>query len=115
MPGQSDWRSLTAGQVHDWSVPMNCCRQSSENRARDKAYDADARVIELCGGWQAGVIPPKKNRKEAAPTIGSCIRRAAWWKFLLQSQTVRAIATRYDKTARNFSPRFSRRGVIWLN
>jgi len=55
----------------------------------DKAYDADARVIEpLRAAGKQAVIPPRKIARRPAPTIGSCIRRAAWWKFSFAISTV---------------------------
>jgi transposase len=60
---------LTAGQVHDL-VGSDELLPAIEAKIvlADKAYDADARVIEpLRAAGKQAVIPPKKNRKEARP------------------------------------------------
>lgn len=70
----------------------------------DKAYDADKRVIEpLEAAGKTAVIPPKRNRKnprqydEALYEARHLIENTFCW-----IKQFRGIATRYDKTARNF-------------
>lgn len=70
----------------------------------DKAYDAQTRVLDLleAKGTQA-VIPPKANR--LTPRAYDAERykdRHLIENFFLKLKHFRAIATRYDKTARNF-------------
>ena len=83
---------------------------SSASVTADKAYDAQARVIELL--HQAGkvvVIPPKASRKHQHSYDRHLYRaRHLIENFLARLVQYRAIATRYDKTARNFV------GVIYL-
>ena len=96
---------LTAGQVHDLAgadtlVPG----MEAEALLADKAYDADKRVIEpLEAAGKTAVIPPKKNRTnprtyDKAPYEA----RHLIENFFCWVKQFRAIATRYDKTARNF-------------
>ena len=69
----------------------------------DKAYDADPLRDTLAQQDIAQVIPPKTNRK----TPPSCdfvlyCERNLIERFLNKLKHFRAIATRYDKLARNF-------------
>ncbi len=70
----------------------------------DKAYDADARVIEpLQQAGKTVVIPPKSNRKEPRSYDKHLYKaRHLIENFFCKLKQFRAIATRYDKTARNF-------------
>jgi transposase len=70
----------------------------------DKAYDADARVLDkLQAQGITPVIPPKANRKEQR-TYDTDIYQARHLieNFFAKLKQARAIATRYDKTDRNF-------------
>jgi transposase len=83
----------------------------------DKGYAADERVLQLLA--QAGktaVIPPKVNRKQ--PRVYDRERyktRHRMENFFCQLKQFRAIATRYDKTARNFLAAIHLAATIWLN
>ncbi len=69
----------------------------------DKAYDADPFVGTLTQRGITPVIPPKANRKtprECDFTL-YCERNLVE-RFFNQIKHFRAIATRYDKLARNF-------------
>ncbi len=84
----------------------------------DKGYDADARVIDLLK--QAGktvVIPPKRNRKEPRCYDKHLYKaRHLIENFFCRLKQFRAIATRYDKTARNFLAAIQfASATIWLN
>ena len=70
----------------------------------DKAFDADERVIEpLLAAGKTAVIPPKSNRKDPAPFDKEMYKaRHLIENFFCKLKQFRAIATRYDKTARNF-------------
>jgi transposase len=96
---------LTGGEEHDLSG-ADALLDGIEASAllADKAYDADERVLEKLKQKQCvGVIPPKMNR----------LTKRAYDKFLYRSRHLienffaklkqfRGIATRYDKTAKNF-------------
>lgn len=84
----------------------------------DTGYDADDRVlVPLRQAGKEFVIPPKKNRKEQRTYDKE------WYKarhlienFFCRLKQYRAIATRYDKTARNFlAAVYLAASIIWLN
>jgi len=70
----------------------------------DKAYDADKRVIEkLAASGKSVVIPPKANRRVAREYDREVYKtRHLIENFFAKIKQFRAIATRYEKTARNF-------------
>ena len=84
----------------------------------DKAFDADERVIEpLLAAGKKFVIPPKSNRKVQRPYDKELYKaRHLMENFYCKLKQYRAIATRYDKTARNFLAAIHlAAAVIWLN
>jgi transposase len=84
----------------------------------DKGYDADARVIEpLLAAGKEIVIPPKQNRKKSRSYDKELYKaRHLIENFFCKLKQFRAIATRYDKTARNFLAAIQLVSVtIWLN
>ena len=70
----------------------------------DKAYDAQARVIEpLLGKGKAVVIPSRAKSKQPGDHDRHLYKaRHLVENFFARLKQYRAIATRYDKTARNF-------------
>ena len=84
----------------------------------DKAYDADERVIApLEAAGKTAVIPPKKNRTKPR-TYDKALYEARHLieNFFCWVKRFRAIATRYDKTARNFLAACHMVAVLcWLN
>ena len=89
-----------------------------ESFLADKAYDADERVLKLLAdaGVEA-VIPPKSNRKKPREYDRELYKaRHLIENFFGKLKQYRAIATRYDKTARNFLDAIHlAASVIWLN
>jgi transposase len=84
----------------------------------DKAYDADKRVIEpLQQAGKGSVIPPKANRRQPRDYDKDLYKaRHLIENFFAKLKQFRAIATRYDKTARNFlAAIYLVAAVIWLN
>jgi transposase len=84
----------------------------------DKAYDADDRVIEpLYKAGKMAVIPPKRNRTNPRPYDKHLYKaRHLIEHFFCKLKQFRAIATRYDKTARNFLAAVQlASSMIWLN
>jgi transposase len=84
----------------------------------DKAFDADARVIApLAAAGKSTVIPPKANRRLPRDfDSDTCKARHLIENFFAKLKQFRAIATRYDKTARNFLAAIHlAASVIWLN
>jgi transposase len=84
----------------------------------DKAYDADERVINpLKAAGKNVVIPSKNNRLHPRPYDRALYKaRPLIENFFAKLKQYRAIATRYDKTARNFlAAIYLASTVIWLN
>jgi len=84
----------------------------------DKAFDADVRVIEpLLAAGKKFVILPRSNRKVPRSYDEELYKaRRLMENFYCKLKQYRAIATRYDKTARNFLAGIHLpAAVIWLN
>ena len=84
----------------------------------DKAYDAEERVLQRLKLKQCeAVIPPKSNRKIQREYDQELYKaRHLIENFFAKLKQYRAIATRYDKTARNFLAAVHLAAtVIWLN
>ena len=84
----------------------------------DKAFDADARVLApLAAAGKVAVIPSKANRKLPRGFDRDTYKaRHLIENFFAKLKQFRAIATRYDKTARNFRAAIQLvAAVIWLN
>ena len=96
---------LTPGQAHDLQGADALLPQmQADTLLADKAFDADERVIEpLLAAGKTPVIPPKSNRKiQRAFDKEMYKARHLIENFFCKLKQFRAIATRYDKTARNF-------------
>jgi len=91
---------------------------AAEGLIADKAFDADERVREpLAEAGKTAVIPPRSNRKQP-PAFDRHLykERHLIENFFARLKQYRAIATRYDKTARNFLAAVHlAAAVIWLN
>lgn len=84
----------------------------------DKAFDADARVLEpLAAADKSAVIPPKANRRRPRTFDRDLYKvRHLIENFFAKLKQYRAMATRYDKTARNFLAAVQlASAVLWLN
>ena len=84
----------------------------------DKAFDAQERVIDpLIAAGKTAVIPPKDNRKTTRDYDRELFKaRHLIENFFARLKQFRAIATRYDKTARNFLAAIQlAAAAIWLN
>jgi transposase len=96
---------LTGGQAHDLAGADALLPElEAETLIADKAFDADERVLKpLAEAGKAAVIPPRKTRK-APRAFDKDLYKARHLieNFLAKLKQFRAIATRYDKTARNF-------------
>src|SRR5271156_6982500 len=96
---------LTAGQAHDLEGADALLPQMlADTLLADKAFDADKRVIEpLLAAGKKLVIPPKSNRKVQRLYDKEMYKaRHLMENFYCKLKQYRAIATRYDKTVRNF-------------
>lgn len=110
---------LTAGQAHDLQgADALLPNMQADTLLADKAFDADQRVIlPLRAAGKSAVIPPKRNRI-CQRTYDKEIYKARHLieNFYCRLKHFRAIATRYDKTARNFLAAIHLAAVtIWLN
>ena len=84
----------------------------------DKAFDADARVLEpLAAAGKTAVIPPRASRSSPRSYDRELYAaRHLIENFFAKLKQFRAIATRYDKTARNFLAGVHlAAAAIWLN
>lgn len=84
----------------------------------DKAFDAEERVIQpLRAAGRTVVIPPKKRRKSPRDYDRDLYKaRHLIENFFAKLKQFRAIATRYDKTARNFlAATHLAASLVWLN
>ena len=110
---------LTPGQAHDLEGADALLPQmQADTLVADKAFDADERVIEpLRAAGKNLVIPPKSNRKDQRTFDKEMYKaRHLIENFYCKLKKYRAIATRYDKTARNFLAAIHlAAAVIWLN
>ncbi len=110
---------LTPGQAHDLQGADALLPQmQADALLADKAFDADERVIKpLLAAGKTFVIPPKSNRKTPRPFDKEIYKaRHLIENFYCKLKQFRAIATRYDKTARNFLAAIHLvAAIIWLN
>jgi transposase len=110
---------LTGGEAHDLVGADHLLpTMQADTLIADKAFDADARVLEpLAAAGKTAVIPPRVNR--SAPRNYDRQLYAARHlieNFFAKVKQFRAIATRYEKTARNFLAAIQLVAtVIWLN
>jgi transposase len=95
---------LTAGQVHDLAGAQALIENANpQAMLGDKAYDANGFINTLEQRKITPVIPPKANRKTKRPCDFALYReRNLIERFFNRIKHFRAIATRYDKRARNF-------------
>jgi|GEM_PF-193768 len=110
---------LTKGQAHDLhGADALLPGMAARMLLADKAYDVDKRVIEpLNVAGKIAVIPPKSNRKTRRSYNEPLYEaRHLVENFFCWAKQFRAIATRYDKTARNFLAAVHMVGALsWLN
>jgi transposase len=110
---------LTGGEAHDLAGADHLLpTMQADTLIADKAFDADKRVIEpLTTAGKIVVIPPKANRKVSRDYDRELFKaRHLIENFFAKLKQFRAIATRYDKTARNFLAAIQlAAAVIWLN
>src|ERR1700687_9355 len=95
---------LTPGQAHDLTCAESLLEGADPGALpRDKAYDADSLIGTLARRGITPVIPPKANRKlPRACDFALYCERNLIERFFNKLKHFRAIATRYDKLARNF-------------
>ena len=97
--------TLTGGQASDLAgADVLLPQLAAPTIIADKGYDAEARVLApLRAVGKAAVIPPRRNRKEQREYDADLYAaRHLAENFFCKLKQFRAIATRYDKTKRNF-------------
>jgi transposase len=110
---------LTPGQAHDLDgADALLPHMAADVLIADKAFDADKRVREpLAADGKTAVIPPMAHRR-TPPDFDRELYKARHLieNFFCKLKQFRAIATRYDKTARNFLAAVHlAAATIWLN
>ena len=110
---------LSAGQASDLEG-ADCLlpHVAADTVLADKGYDADERVIALLQAQgKTAVIPPRRNRQHLREYDRELYKaRHLVENFFAKLKQYRAIATRYDKRAKNFlGAIYLAATVIWLN
>ena len=95
---------LTPGQAHDLACAEPLIDSADPAAViGDKAYDADSLIDILNRRQITPVIPPKASRKTPRDCdFALYCERNLVERFFNKLKHFRAIATRYDKLARNF-------------
>ena len=95
---------LSPGQDHDVTKAPELIQDSQADKViADKAYDSDALVAQIQAQGATPVIPPKKNRIEPREYDREDYKnRNVVERFVNVLKQSRRVATRYEKTARNF-------------
>ncbi len=110
---------LSGGEAHDLIGADHLLPDlQADMLIADKAFDADERVIApLAAAGKVAVIPPKANRRSPRQFDRHLYKaRHLIENFFAKLKQFRAIATRYDKTARNFLAAVHlAASAIWLN
>jgi transposase len=110
---------LTPGQAHDLvGADALLPQMAADLLIADKAFDADERVIEpLAAAGKSAVIPPRRHRTAPREFDQELYKaRHLIENFFCKLKQFRAIATRYDKTARNFLAAVHlAAAIIWRN
>jgi transposase len=110
---------LSVGQASDLCGFDGLAPQiKSDTLIADKGYDADERVRGvLAGAGKKAVIPPRSNRNNPAEYDKELYRkRHAIENFFSRLKDFRGIATRFDKTGRNFlAGVYLAASILWLN
>ena len=95
---------LTPGQAADVTqAPALLAGSDPEVVIADKGYDSNAVVEAIEAKRAEAVIPPRKNRTEPRPYDRDRYKdRNLAERFWSKVKQYRRVATRYEKTARNF-------------
>jgi len=95
---------LTPGQDHDVTQgPALIANSAAKKKIADKAYDSDPFINEIESTGAEAVIPPRSNRTEERSYDKEAYKeRNVVERFINVIKQCRRVATRYEKTARNF-------------
>ena len=110
---------LTGGEAHDLVGADHLLpTMQADTLIADKAFDADERLLEpLAAAGKTAVIPPRTNRSSPRDYDREFYgARHLIENFFANIKQFRAIATRYEKTARTFLAAVQLvASVVWLN
>ena len=110
---------LTGGEAHDLvGVDHLLPSMQADTLIADKAFDAHHRVLmPLAAAGKTAVIPPRAARHTSRDYDRDLFKaRHLIENFFAKLKQFRAIATRYEKTARNFLAAVQLvASVVWLN
>lgn len=96
---------LTAGQAHDLQgADVLIADIEAEALLADRAYDADERIRDVLKAQGIEPVIPSKSNRQMPIDYDKELYKARHLieHFFAKLKQYRAIATRYDKTARNF-------------
>jgi transposase len=95
---------LTGGQVADVTQGAALVEGVGAERViADKGYDSNELVETIGAAGAEAVIPPRSNRKEPRKYDKHLYKeRSLVERFINRVKQCRRIATRYEKTARNY-------------
>jgi transposase len=95
---------VTGGQVADVTQGQALVSGfKAEHVIADKGYDSSELVKAIETGGAQAVIPPRSNRKQPRDYDKHLYKdRNLVERFLNKAKNCRRVATRYDKTARNY-------------
>ena len=96
--------SLTGGQAHDMSQARELIRGlSTEHVIADKGYDSGPFVAEIEAGGAKAVIPSRSNHRRPRDYDAHLYKdRNLVERLFNRLKQCRRLATRYEKTARNY-------------
>ena len=102
--GQPTQIILSAGQDHDVTKAPELIQDSEAKKViADKAYDSDALIAQIEAQGATPVIPSRENRTEPRNYDRQDYKkRNVVERFINVLKQSRRVATRYEKTARNF-------------
>ena len=117
--GRPTARMLTPGHTSDLEGFDGLAETiPSDVLIADKGYDADKRVrAVLAAAGKTAVIRPRRHRKNPASYDKALYKkRHLIENFFTRLKDFRAIATRYEKTGRNFlAGLYLAAAIIWLD
>lgn len=95
---------VTAGQVAEVTQARALLAGlSPEQVIADKGYDCDALIETIHGNGAGAVIPPRCNRQQPRVYDEHLYQeRQLIERYFNKGKNCRRLATRYDKTARNY-------------
>lgn len=95
---------LTPGQIHDVTQgPALIANSEAKKKIADKGYDSDRFIEAIEATGAEAVIPPRSNRNEQRSYDEEAYKeRNIVERFFGLIKQCRRVATRYEKTARNF-------------